>query len=63
MSSTFILNIDSDDCLGTYQSFQYFLRHGQIKGYKGFYVKNAQITNIFYPFKSVDNKFYYYKKY
>jgi hypothetical protein len=61
-SKTYELRIDSDDCVGDYQQFTYYLKR-EIRGYTSFYIKSAEITNLFTPFRlDKDDKFYYYKK-
>jgi hypothetical protein len=61
-SKTYELRIDSDDCIGDYHKFIYVFRNA-IRGYTSFYIKSAEITNLFLPFRLDKNdKFYYYKK-
>ncbi len=61
-SKTYEIRIDSDDCIGNWQNFTYFFKR-ELRGYKGFYIKSSEITNLFLPFRlNKNDKFYYYKK-
>jgi hypothetical protein len=61
-SKTYEIRIDSDDCIGDYHKFTYVFRQ-TIRGYTSFYIKSAEITNLFLPFRlNKNDKFYYYKK-